>query len=213
MCIRPVQFKYLFLLSPSGDPRIGLVWDNPTTTRDFSVLLLKPSSKWGKLSMMGLQLFSGWYQMILDVFQCSQLFSDVFRLFSDDVFRLLKSSSNWTKSSMMGPQLFLGWYQMILDVFRCPQLFSDVFSWVVTFMDNHPLCGHFFSGSPIDHRYYSQMFSRCAQMFSDVFRCSQMFSDVLRMLSIVHRRSIDILKCVPDVFRCSKMFKYIFRYF
>ena len=32
---------------------------------------------------------------------------------------------------------------LIVDVFRCSQLFSDVFSWVVTFMDNHPLCGHF----------------------------------------------------------------------
>ena len=102
----------------------------PTVFRLFSddvFRLLKSSSSWSKLSMMGPQLFSGWYQMILDVFQCSQLFSDVFRLFSDDVFRLLKSSSNWTKSSMMGPQLFLGWYQMILGVFRCSQLFSDVF--------------------------------------------------------------------------------------
>ena len=102
----------------------------PTVFRLFSddvFRLLKSSSSWSKLSMMGPQLFSGWYQMILDVFQCSQLFSDVFRLFSDDVFRLLKSSSNWTKSSMMGPQLFLGWYQMILDVFRCSQQFSNVF--------------------------------------------------------------------------------------
>ena len=99
----------------------------PTVFRLFSdhvFRLLKSSSSWSKLSMIGPQLFSGWYQMILDVFQCSQLFSDVFRLFSDDVFRLLKSSSNWTKSSMMGPQLFLGWYQMILDVFRCSQLLS-----------------------------------------------------------------------------------------
>ena len=40
--------------------------------------LLKSSSSWSKLSMIGPQLFSGWYQMILDVFQCSQLFSDVF---------------------------------------------------------------------------------------------------------------------------------------
>ena len=40
--------------------------------------LLKSSSSWTKLSMMGPQLFSGWYQMILDVFQCSQLFYDVF---------------------------------------------------------------------------------------------------------------------------------------
>ena len=57
--------------------------------------------------------------------------------------RLLKSSSNWTKLSMSGPQLFSGWYPMILDVFRCSQLLSDVFSWVVTFMHNQPLCGHF----------------------------------------------------------------------
>ena len=37
---------------------------------------------------------------------------------------------------------------MIFDVFQCSRLFSDVFSWVVTFMDNHPLCRHFFSGCP-----------------------------------------------------------------
>ena len=114
----------------------------PTVFRLFSddvFRLLKSSSSWSKLSMMGPQLFSGWYQMILDVFQCSQLFSDVFRLFSDDVFRLLKSSSNWTKSSMMGPQLFLGWCQMILDVFRCSQLFSEVFIWVVTFIKSLPV--------------------------------------------------------------------------
>ena len=36
-----------------------------------------------------------------------------------------------------------------LYVFRCSQLFSDVFSWVLTFMDNHPLCKHFFSGCPL----------------------------------------------------------------
>ena len=29
---------------------------------------------------------------------------------------------------------------MFLDV---PEMFSDVFSWVVTLMDNHPLCAHF----------------------------------------------------------------------
>ena len=95
-----------------------LVWCEktyPIPTRHFSVRLLKSSSNWTKLSMMGPQLFSGWYQMILDVFWCSQqfsdvfpLFSDVFRLFSDDVFWLLKSSSSWTKLSMMGPQLFPG---------------------------------------------------------------------------------------------------------
>ena len=31
---------------------------------------------------------------------------------------------------------------------RCSQLFSNVFSWVVNFMHNHPLRGHFFSGYP-----------------------------------------------------------------
>ena len=56
------------LLSPSGDLGIGLVWENPTPPdRHFSVRLLKSSSKWTKLSMRGPQLFSGWYQMILDV--------------------------------------------------------------------------------------------------------------------------------------------------
>ena len=92
----------MWLLSPSGDLGIGLIWDNH-------------SDRTG---------------------------SDHFSV------RLLKSSSNWTKVSMTGPQLFSGWYQMILDVFQCSQLFFDVFSWVVTFMDNHPLCGHFFSGCP-----------------------------------------------------------------
>ena len=74
----------VFFLSPSGEIGIGLVWDNPTPPdRHFSVRLLKSSSKWTKLSMRGSQLFSGWYQMILGVFRCSQLFSDVFQLFSN----------------------------------------------------------------------------------------------------------------------------------
>ena len=102
------------LLSPSGDLGIGLVWDNNRTGPDsFLVRLMKSSSNWTKLFIRGPQLFSGSYQMILGVFRCSQLFSDVFRLFSDDVFRLLNSSSSWTKLSMMGPQLFSGWYYMI----------------------------------------------------------------------------------------------------
>ena len=138
--------------------------------------------------------------MFSAVFQC---FPTVFQLFSDDVFRLLKSSSSWTKLSMMGPQLFSGWYQMILDVFRCSQLFSDVFSWVVTFMDNHPLCGHFFSGCPqliTDILYrFSDVFKIC----SDVLRCSQMFSDDHRCFWIFSRYSIDVLlmfsRCSLDV--------------
>ena len=64
------------LLSPSGDLGIGLVWDNHWT--HFLVWLLKSSSNRTKLTVMGPQFFSGWYQMILDVFQWSQLFSDVF---------------------------------------------------------------------------------------------------------------------------------------
>ena len=75
-------------LSPSGDLGIGLVWHNlspphPTPPDHISVWQLKSSSNWTKSSMMGPQLFSGWYQMILGVFRCSQLFSDVFRLFSN----------------------------------------------------------------------------------------------------------------------------------
>ena len=133
----------------------------------------------------------------------SQCFPTVFWLFSDDFFRLLKSSWSWTKLSMMGPQLFSGWYQMILDVCQCSQLFFDVFSWVVTFMDNHPLCGHFFSGCPqliTDILYrFSDVFKIC----SDVLRCSQMFSDDHRCFWIFSRYSIDVLlmfsRCSLDV--------------
>ena len=73
-------FWKITLLSPSGDLGIGLVWDNNPTPpdRSFLVRLLKSSSNWTKLSMIGPQLFSGWYQMILDVFRCSQQFSDCF---------------------------------------------------------------------------------------------------------------------------------------
>ena len=65
---------------------------------------------------------------------------------------------------------------MILDVCQCSQLFFDVFSWVVTFMDNHPLCGHFFSGCPQLITDILQRFSDVFKMCSDVLRCSQMFS-------------------------------------
>ena len=74
------------LLSPSGDLGIGLVWDyhppdrTPPPPRSFLVRLLKSSSNWTKVSMTGPQLFSGWYQMILDVFQCSQPFFRCFQL-------------------------------------------------------------------------------------------------------------------------------------
>ena len=76
------------LLSPSGDLGIGLVWDNNRTGPDhISVWLLKSSSNWTKPSMMGPQLFLGWYQMILDVETRFRLGSDKvqtrFRLGSD----------------------------------------------------------------------------------------------------------------------------------
>ena len=57
-------YLLLHLLSPSGDLGISLVWHNRT---DFLVWLLKSSSNWTKSSMRVPQLFSGWYQMILDV--------------------------------------------------------------------------------------------------------------------------------------------------
>ena len=56
-------------LSPSGDLGIGLVWDNPTGPHHhILVRLLKSTSNWTKSSMIGPQLFLGWYQMI---FRCS----------------------------------------------------------------------------------------------------------------------------------------------
>ena len=66
----------VLFLSPSGDLGIGLVWDNPTPPHHISVRMLKSSSNWTKLSMMGRQLFSGWYQMILDVQTRFRLGSD-----------------------------------------------------------------------------------------------------------------------------------------
>ena len=52
------------LLSPSGDLGIGLVWHNLSGPDSFLVRLMKSSSNWTKSSMMGPQLFLGWYQMI-----------------------------------------------------------------------------------------------------------------------------------------------------
>ena len=52
------------LSSPSGDLGIGLVWDilSPTPIQHFGT-----SVEIFKLSMMGPQLLSGWYQIFLDV--------------------------------------------------------------------------------------------------------------------------------------------------
>ena len=118
----------------------------PIVVRLFSddiFRLLKSFSSWSKLSMIGPQLFSGWYQMILDVFQCSQLFSDVFQLFSDcfltvfsTVFRrcfpTVEFLFKWNLDIYDGSSVVL---RMIPDGFRCfPTvfwLFSDCFPTVL----------------------------------------------------------------------------------
>ena len=73
-----IKKRVYMLLSPSGDLGIGLVWHNPSPPppHHISVRLLKSSSNWTKSSIMGPQLFLGWYQMILD-------FQTRFRLGSD----------------------------------------------------------------------------------------------------------------------------------
>ena len=64
---------YLFvLLSPSGDLGIGLVWDDHPLPNHFLVRLLKSSSNWTKLSMMGPQLISVCFPMFWAVFWCCQ---------------------------------------------------------------------------------------------------------------------------------------------
>ena len=108
--------------------------------------------------------------MILDVFRCSQLFSNVFSsaaifmhnhpcadiLSQDDV----RCSRNVFRCSR-------DVFRCSRDVFRCTQLFSDVLRI-----------------PSIDHRYsieilrFVQDVLRCAQMFSDVHRCFQMITDV-----------------------------------
>ena len=84
ICLNVLKWL-IILLSPSGDLGIGLVWDNlsPPPDRSFLVRLLKSSSNWTKLSMMGPQLFLGWYQMILDVQTGFRLVQTRFRLGSD----------------------------------------------------------------------------------------------------------------------------------
>ena len=83
---------------------------------------------------MGPQLFSGWYQMILDVFRCNQLFSDVlccFLMFS----AWLQLLCMTTPCAMHKHPLCRHFLRMMSDVFRCSidvfrrsQLFSDFLS-------------------------------------------------------------------------------------
>ena len=108
--------KYTFnsLLSPSGDLGIGLVWDNnrtgPDHPTDVLVWLLKSSSNWTKLSMMGPQLLS-----LSGDLGIGLVWNNLSNPIHPTHFLvwLLETSSNWTKLSLMGPQLFSGWYQMI----------------------------------------------------------------------------------------------------
>ena len=69
------QINFDTFLWPSGDPGNGLVWDDhhpPTHPHRPGFW----SDCWNPLQTeLNYQLFSGWYQMILDVFRCSQLFS------------------------------------------------------------------------------------------------------------------------------------------
>ena len=76
-CASVQRCLMFMLLSPLGDLGIGLVWDNLSGPHHhFSVRLLKSSSNWTKSSMIGPQLFLGWYQMILDVQTRFRLGSD-----------------------------------------------------------------------------------------------------------------------------------------
>ena len=69
-------------------------------------------------------------------------------------------------------------------------------------MDNHPLCGHFFSGCP---QYILHRFSDVFKICSDVLRSSQMFSDDHRCFWIFSKYSIYVLlmfsRCSLDVLR------------
>ena len=129
----PWRHISISLLPPSGDQGIGLVWDNHPTTlptlSDILVWVLKSFSNWTKLYMIGIQLFSGWYQMILE--------------FS--------------------------------DVLSCFLMFS---AGLFTLMDDHFLCGHFFSWCPQLITDILQRFSDAFKMCSDVHRCFQVITDV-----------------------------------
>ena len=72
------QQRYCFVIqmieglsSPLGDLGIGMALSYPLLYNIW-VRVLKSCSNRTKLSMMGSQLFSGWCQMFLDVFRCSQ---------------------------------------------------------------------------------------------------------------------------------------------
>ena len=173
--------------------------------------------------------------MVLDVFRCSQQFSNVFQLFSDDVFRLLKSSSSWTKLSMVGPQLFSGWYQMILDVFRCSQQFSNVFRlFSKCFPTMFSDCWILFKLNKIIYDGSSVVLEmilddfRCFPMFSAVYRCFPtvfwLFSDdVFRLLKFSSSwTKLSMMgpqlfsgwyQMILDVFQCSQLFSNVFRLF
>ena len=65
---------------------------------------------------MGRQLFSEWYQMILDVFRCFQLFVDYFKW---------RYGIQWCPATGWSPAI--RWSQLFVDpqLFNDPQLFDD----------------------------------------------------------------------------------------
>ena len=102
----------------------------PTVFQLFSddvFRLLKSSSSWTKLPMVGSQLFSGWYQMILGVFRCSQLFSDVFRLFSNCFSTMFSDCWNPLQAELNYLWWVLSCSQDDIRWFRCFPMFSAVF--------------------------------------------------------------------------------------
>ena len=85
--------------------RNGLVWDNLpllSTSSHILVRVLKFSSNWTKLTVMGSQLFSEWCHM----------FSDVLR---------------WSQDALNCSQTFYRHSRCAQNVFRCSQMFTDVF--------------------------------------------------------------------------------------
>ena len=87
--------------------------------------------------MMGPQLFSGLYQMILDVFRGSQLFSDVFSwvvtfMDSQPMCGLFFSGCSQLFSDVLRMPSIDHIYSIeilrcVQDVLRCSQMFTDVF--------------------------------------------------------------------------------------
>ena len=119
--------------------------------------------------------------MVLDVFRCSQLFSNVF---------------SWVVTFLdnQSPPVQTFFLKMMSYLFRRSQLFSD-----------DPRI------PSIDHRYsIEQKFSDVFKMCSDVLRCSKMFSDDHRyfwMFYICSQMFLDVLQMFLGSFQdISRLF-------